>query len=185
MKRHTLVVLVLWGCDESTVVQPLDVSWNRMLEQPRADAYDPSSVFADGKTMQSPPNGTFPHDARNLHPPVVDRTLLELGHARFETFCAACHGILGDGMSAVAGKMMLRRPPSLHEPRLRVLEPLAIEAVIERGFGLMPSYADALEPRERAAVSHYVKALQIARGATAAELPPAMRAELLGNGGAK
>ena len=40
---------------------------------------------------------------------------------RFETFCAACHGVLGDGTSVVAAKMALRKPPSLQEARIRAL----------------------------------------------------------------
>jgi mono/diheme cytochrome c family protein len=166
------------GCDESVVWHAPDPDLNRMLEQPRIDPYDPSGVFDDGLGMRRPPDGTIPHELSAVESPPVTRDLLALGRARFETFCAACHGVLGDGRSVVAEKMALRKPPSLHEPRLVARAAPEFVTTIEQGFGLMPSYADALAPRDRWAVAHYVKALQFARAARVDELPPDARAAL-------
>jgi mono/diheme cytochrome c family protein len=141
-----------------------------MLDQPRVDPYD--------HPMSSPPPGTIPHDGDFEGPPPVTRDLLARGRNRFEAFCATCHGILGDGVSVVATKMALRRPPSLHTPDNAKRDPAGFVLVIERGYGLMPSYADALSRHDRWAVAHYVKALQLARGARVTALPPAMRDEL-------
>jgi mono/diheme cytochrome c family protein len=176
------------GRDESEALREPDPSWSRMLTQPRVDPFDPSPVFADGKAMRRPPRGTIPHDAHDpgratSPPPPVTRELVLLGRSRFETFCAACHGVLGDGRSVVAEKMMLRPPPSLAtDPRVLARDEASIEAVIETGFGLMPSYADALSPRERWAVAAYVKALQRRAATPARELPPDLRAALAKEG---
>lgn len=176
--RRVLLVVLLTACDESVVFHEPDPSWNRMQQQPRLDPYEPSALFDDGQAMRRPPPGTRPRDGEPMAPPPVTRELLALGRHRFETFCAACHGIVGDGVSVVAEKMTLRKPPSLHEARLAARAPDAFVKTIEEGFGLMPSYADALSRRERWAIGNYVKALQLSRAAHAAELAPALRAEL-------
>jgi mono/diheme cytochrome c family protein len=176
MKR-ALLLLALAACDEDVALREPDPSWNRMLEQPRADAYDPSTVFADGKAMREPPRGTIARDAIEARPEVT-RALLDRGRGRFEIFCATCHGILGDGTSVVATKMELRPPPSLVEGKYVGYDPPHIEYVIDHGFGLMPSYADALAARDRWAVANYVKALQIARASRIDDLPPELRASL-------
>jgi mono/diheme cytochrome c family protein len=171
-----LVGVALVSCDESEAYHELDPSWSRMLSQPRANAFGRSAVFEDGKVMRLPPRGTIPHDADDGEPPPLTRELVTDGRASYEITCAACHGIVGDGRSVVAEKMSIRRPPSFGEPRLRALEPAAIVQIIDRGYGLMPSYADMIPPRRRWAVAAYVKALQISQGTPASELPP----ELLG-----
>lgn len=180
MKRLALLLasMAATSCDESTVWHELDPDLNRMLEQPRSDAYDPSPVFDDGKSMQTPPRGTLPHDLAPSIEPAYTRAVLEEGRARFEVVCATCHGVLGDGASVVASKMSLRKPPSLYEERLLSREPRAIVATITEGFGLMPSYADVLSPADRWAVAGYVKVLQLARHEPISDLPPQLRAEL-------
>ncbi len=92
-------------------------------------------------------------------------------------YCAACHGLAGDGDSPVARNMALRKPPSLHEPRIRALPAGRLYAVVRDGYGLMPSYAEELSVGERWAVVAYVRALQLSQGARLAELPPELRSE--------
>lgn len=180
MKRAALLLALplIAACDDRQAVHPLDVDWNRMLEQPRARAYDESAAFPDGRAMRVPPPGAIPHDRPPAERPAVTRAVLERGRERFEVFCAACHGIDGSGRSVVATKMVYRPPPSLHEPRLRAYSTERIEQIIERGYGFMPSYADALVPDERAAVAAYVQALQLSRHAEVAALPEEVRARL-------
>ncbi len=143
---------------------------------------------------RTPPKGTMPVSDTPFDPAVdtgrvsgrwiekipiaVDRALVEEGRRRFEIVCATCHGILGDGDSPAARNMTLRRPPSLHEARIRAMPPGQIFAVASQGFGLMPGYAAYLEPRERWAVIAYVRALQLSRHARVAELPPPVRKQL-------
>jgi mono/diheme cytochrome c family protein len=109
-------------------------------------------------------------------PVPVTAALLARGRARFDTFCAACHGVLGDGESQVALNMSMRRPPSLHQ--YRDVADGYIFRVISSGFGLMPSYAAALPVEDRWAVVAYVRALQLSQHATLDQLPPEARQRL-------
>ena len=186
------------SCSRSVTLVDPEPSLERMLDQPRTDPFEESDLFSDGRAMRTPPTGTVPRE-RVLGPaslidgreggrhvdriPVpVTRALLEHGRERFETFCAACHGVLGDGRSPVAEAMTLRSPPSLHEPRLRAAPPGQLFEVATRGYGLMPSYAPYLPVASRWAVVAYVRALQLSRSAPVASLPDDLRHALEGMG---
>lgn len=178
---------------DQTIVTP-DPHLQRMLKQEKRLAYEADPLMPGGMAMQLPPDGTMPVDAIAGDPllatgiandryatriPVpVDRALVESGRHDFEVFCAACHGILGDGNSVVATKMALRKPPSLHQARLVAAPPGQIFATIRQGYGLMPSYAVQIGIRDTWGVVAYVRALQLARAAPVADLPPDVRARL-------
>ncbi|MFP2901961.1 hypothetical protein ACLEQD_37470, partial [Corallococcus sp. 4LFB] len=49
-------------------------------------------------------------------PVPLTRALLEEGHTAYETWCAVCHGLTGNGDAIVARKMPQRRPPGLFVP---------------------------------------------------------------------
>ncbi len=150
-----------------------------MLEQRRADPYAASSAFADGKTMRPLPRGVVARDDQSDSArPAITHALLTTGRTHFETLCATCHGIAGDGQSVVATKMLSRPPPSLHERRYRDLSPEQLFAIITQGYGLMPSYADLLRVDERWAVIAYVQALQLSQDAPVASLPLNVREAL-------
>jgi mono/diheme cytochrome c family protein len=200
MTRSTwLVAAALGGAwlpacrTEQTIVEP-DPHLERMLVQPKRLAYDEDPLLSHGMAMQSPPDGTRPIDAISGAPemtrgevggrwveriPVpIDRTAIEAGRANFEIFCAACHGVLGDGVSVVAAKMALRKPPSLLESRVRAYPVGRVFHALRAGYGLMPSYAAQLSVVDAWTVVAYVRALQLAREADVATLPPEDRAEL-------
>jgi mono/diheme cytochrome c family protein len=102
---------------------------------------------------------------------------VERGRRRFETFCAPCHGVLGDGRARVAANMTLRQPPSLVGERARSFAAGRIFQVITQGYGLMPRYSDEMPATDdRWAVVAYLRALQTSRGVAARSLPPALRA---------
>jgi mono/diheme cytochrome c family protein len=144
-------------------------------------------MVRDGRAMRPLPTGTVPRErsadsglvaapAGDAAVPVtVTRELLDRGRRRFAIACATCHGVAGDGNSAVARNMQRRRPPSLHEPRLVALGPGALYRVITAGYGLMPSYEKLLTPDDRWAVIAYVRTLQLAWRVRLAALPPAVR----------
>ena len=77
--------------------------------------------------------------------------------------------------SSVAGKMALRRPPSLIDADVSGYPPGRVFRTVREGYGLMPSYAVQLSVRETWGVVAYMRALQTARGARLADLPVAMR----------
>jgi mono/diheme cytochrome c family protein len=170
-----------------------------MQRQPKYRAYQ--AAGADGEAVQPamrhPPAGTVPAgplpdaglatglgpDGRPLERSPLPATAATLarGRLRFEVFCAACHGVLGDGESQVALNMALRRPPSLHA--YRDVPDGHIFRVLTNGFGLMPSYAAELPLLEdRWAVVHYVRALQLSQHAALEQVPPDARQRLLEEG---
>jgi mono/diheme cytochrome c family protein len=163
--------------------------FERMVNQHRYDPYEPALFFEDGLIMRHPPAGTVPHQAVTSPPGLVDGTFLERiplpvdaslvarGRNRFEIFCAACHGRLGDGESQVAENMSLRPPPSFHSERIREYSPGRMYHVIQHGYGVMRSYANELPPHDRWAVVAYVQALQLSQHAALADLPPRLREE--------
>ena len=192
-----LVALTGSACiDENILDQMAD-------NQPKANRYRESNFFANGLTMQAPPEGTVPRERITLNavvttgregdgpiqtngeplpvyaktvPIPVTRKLLDLGRKRYDITCGTCHGPLGDGDSIVARQMSLRPPPSLH--RYTAKPAGYIYEVATKGFGLMASYAGELTVEERWAVVAYIRALQLSQGTPAAELPPAVRTQL-------
>ena len=151
--------------------------FERMRDQPRYERYSPSTIFADGKSMQAPPAATIPIEHDDLVPTRWDMTALETGQQRYDIYCSPCHGVLGDARTPVAAHMPLRQPPSLHEPRIVALAPAQLFAVLTNGYGFMPPYASALTARERWAVVGYVRALQRSQGTPLAALPAPVQQE--------
>jgi mono/diheme cytochrome c family protein len=165
-----------------------------MERQPRFERYGATALFPDGRQMRSPPEGTVPRErllgsrafltgAGADNKPVdtipipITRELLDLGRHRFEVFCAACHGLVGDGDSIVARNMSLRRPPSLLPPGHE--HPAGhFFRVITEGYGLMAPYSTELDTRERWAVVAYLRALQLSQSARLEAAPPEERARL-------
>jgi mono/diheme cytochrome c family protein len=165
----------------------------RMIAQRSYRPFEAASQFADQRAMRPPPPGTIRHDRVVGDPallegavdgvdvatiPVpVDGHLLARGRTRFEIVCATCHGLTGDGNSAVARKMQLRKPPSLVAADVRAFPPGRVFRIISLGDGLMPSYAAVLDVRDRWAAVAYLRALQLSQHASLAELPAVLRTE--------
>jgi hypothetical protein len=186
--------IALLGCKRQQSFSELEPGFERMMQQPRVDPFEPSKFFADGRAMRPVPVGTIPIERKIVDAKVssgidqglyverlpipVDRAFVALGRERFEIFCAPCHGFSGDAESVVADFMELRRPPSLHEVRLRAYPPGRLYHVVTVGYGLMPSYATVLSDEERWSVVAYVRALQLGRNVRAASLPREVRAQL-------
>jgi mono/diheme cytochrome c family protein len=191
----TTLIAAFAACDNRETFRAPEPSLARMLQQKRGTPYGTSVVFADGRVMREPPAGTVPQARPAIGQPVVETgrvgadyvrvlpvvvTREALGHGReaFERVCATCHGILGDGNSVVAQKMELRRPPSLHEPRIAQLPAGKVFEVASLGYGLMPGFASMLDVYERWDVVGYLEALRASQAARVSDLPDAMRAEL-------
>ena len=153
--------------------------FERMRHQDKYKLYGESGVFGDGNAMQAPPAGAVPIEVEQA-PQTIDLSLVQLGQERFTVYCAACHGVLGDGHTPVAAHMPLRQPPSLHDPTIVAFTPERIYTVITQGYGFMPSYATQLSVRERWAVVAYVRALQRSQASTLATLPADVQQEARG-----
>jgi hypothetical protein len=182
-----LLALLVGGCQD--VWSSVDLE--RMIDQPRGKAYKASPYFADGRLMRTPPQHSVPVD-RVLGPDAlvlgsergefvsaipmpVDRAFLQHGRSRFEIFCAACHGIDGNGDSQVARNMELRPAPSLIAEPVRSYPVGRVFRVATQGYGLMPGYQRDLSVSDRWAVVGYLRALQRSREAALASLPGPVR----------
>lgn len=107
----------------------------------------------------------------------VDRAFIELGRARYTTYCAPCHSAVGDG-NGITKQYGMGATPTYHDDRLRKMPEGEIFNTITNGKNNMLSYADKLTPNERWAVIAYVRALQRAQTGTVADVPAANKSEL-------
>ncbi len=140
------VSLVLWasGCRRD------------MYDQPRYEAYEPSTFFGDGTSSRPIVAGTVARgelradslyyegkiDGKDadVFPFAIDAATLETGRERYMVYCTPCHGRLGDGRG-----MVVRRgfspPPTFHSDYLRKKPVGHFYSVMTNGYGAMYSYA--------------------------------------------
>ncbi|MBZ6075701.1 c-type cytochrome [Microvirga puerhi] len=170
MKFFCLILpLLLTACDN------LD-------HQPRDDHYKRTSLFADGKVLQSPPPGTVGRDdlaleaALTTRPPLT-QALLERGRERYDIYCSVCHDFSGYGQGTVPSRGF-PHPPSFHIPRLRAAPPAYFVDVITHGHGVMYSYADRVAPADRWAIAAYIRALQVSQDTSVTALSDEERTKL-------
>jgi len=104
----------------------------------------------------------------------VDEIVMARGQERFDIFCAPCHGRTGQGDGMVV-RRGYRRPPSIHQDRLRAAPAGHFFDVITNGFGAMPDYATQIKAQDRWAIVAYVRALQLSGRATLADVPASER----------
>jgi mono/diheme cytochrome c family protein len=166
-----------------------------MHDNPRFEAFEPSSFFADGRSSRPRVPGTVARGEREydahflegrvageLAPsfpwPVTAETLAR-GRERYDIFCSACHDRVGTGRGIVVQRG-LKPPPSFHIERLRAAPPGYFFDVITRGFGAMVDLSDRIPPADRWAIVAYVRALQRSQHATVADLSSAARERLEG-----
>ena len=185
------VVLLAVGAGACQGVLP-EPDFERMIDQRNYRPYTEAPRFPDDRSMRPPPEGTVDRGRIvgrpaltdgvvaghyvTASPVPVDGALLARGRDRFDVFCAACHGLRGDGSSEVARHMELRRPPSLVTDAVRAFPRGRVFQVISLGYGLMPSYAAELPVGDRWATVAYLGALQLSQGAALAALPADVRA---------
>jgi mono/diheme cytochrome c family protein len=134
-----------------------------MSDQRKLDEYERSSIFRNGKVLQSPPPGSVSRDQDlgNVlaEKPAMTLALVKRGRERFNIFCSECHGAGGDADGMVV-KRGFPRPPSFHEARLVNAPDQHFVDVITNGHGVMYSYADRVPPADRWAIAAYIRALQ-------------------------
>lgn len=151
------------GCDVS------------MTHQRKFKTYAPAKLWADGASARPLPDhvvaqGDLERDAIADNPPPITPQLFERGRDRFDIFCAPCHGLDGYGDGIIV-KRGFPQPPSYHDNRLLVAPAKHFYDVITKGYGVMYSYAARVEPADRWAIAAYIRALQLSRNATLAQVP--------------
>jgi mono/diheme cytochrome c family protein len=161
MKRLLLLLagaMALGGCED-------------MGLQPKQKAYFPLPGPAQV------PSGTAEFREMPVEAPPITMALLERGQERYRIYCTPCHSELGDGRGMVVQRGF-PPPPSYHIERLREAPVQHFYDVITNGHGIMYSYANRVQPRDRWAIAAYIRALQRSQNATVADLGPGGMGEM-------
>lgn len=148
-----------------------------MTQQRKLKTYAPTGLWKDGSEARPLPDnvvaqGDVQRAAAAETPPPVTPALLARGRERFNIFCSPCHGLAGDGDGVIVAHGF-PAPPSYHLDRLVTAPAQHFYDVMTNGYGVMFSYADRLDPHDRWAVAAYIRALQLSRRATVAQIPDA------------
>jgi mono/diheme cytochrome c family protein len=151
------VALLVGSCDESMDGQ------NRFRTYGPADnARDwPAPGEALPQVAGTVAQGDLERGRQIAEPPDVSPALLRRGQERYDIDCSVCHGLTGAGDGIVVARGF-PRPRAFDDPRLLKAPARELVDAIGQGYGLMYSFADRVEPRDRWAVVAYIRALQLA-----------------------
>jgi len=170
-----------------------------MDNQAKFRAQHANEMFADGRAMRPHPEGTVARGSLNDDPHFylgmvngewattfpsslpLNTALLARGEARFNIYCAPCHGESGDGRGQVAVRAAdlrnLGTAPTWVDPK-PVYDPVTLTrpvgqlfAIISNGINTMPAYAAQIPEDDRWAIVAWVKALQRGQHASWDDLP--------------
>lgn len=165
-----------------------------MKDQPRYEPLEASAFFDDGQSARSFPEGTVARGQlreddllyRGLGPDgqfatgfpmAVTSDVLHRGQERFGIFCTPCHDRTGHGNGMIVQRGY-KKPPSLHEPRLRASANGYLFDVVTHGFNTMQGYAAQIPVADRWAIIAYVRALQLSEDVDVATVPAEIRSAL-------
>ena len=107
----------------------------------------------------------------------VSAKLLERGQERFNINCAVCHGATG-AANGIVTQYNLVGVASFLDQRLRDMPDGQIFNTITRGKNKMGAYGPQIAVEDRWAIIAYIRALERCQGATVADVPGALRAQL-------
>jgi mono/diheme cytochrome c family protein len=158
----------------ATTLAACDLS---MTQQRKFTTYASTSLWPDGTSARPLPNhvvaqGDVTRAAEAKTPPPITAELLARGQERYGVFCTPCHGLAGDGDGIIVAHGF-PAPPSYHIDRLAAAPAQHFYDVMTNGYGVMFGYADRVAPRDRWAIAAYIRALQLSRRATVAQVPDA------------
>jgi mono/diheme cytochrome c family protein len=157
--------------------------WERMLDQPKYEAYEASDFFRDGRASRPRIPGTVARGQLELIGPAMapaeapDANMLARGRERYNIYCAPCHDQVGRGEGVIV-RRGFKRPPSFHEERLRTVTDDHFYQVITNGFGAMAAYGSRVRVPDRWAIVAYIRALQLSQNAQLGDVPDDQRRAL-------
>lgn len=166
-----LATLGLGGCTEiERAMASLDVL-NFMHEAPFFDPYEaPREAPPLSIPLVSPGEKWEPAVERTeaalrawgdtlTNPLAMDERTLSAGARTYQTYCAVCHGVSGEGNGPLVGEGKMPFATNLLLPTTQARSDGYIYALMRVGRGLMPSY-QRVRPSERWAVVNYIRYLQ-------------------------
>lgn len=178
-KKHFILlagVVALVGCSRHTE-SPVMQYMPHMSNTDILKAQKGYEGLGNGASVMMPPEGTVARGHKPYHfstPEEAEKGLtnplprneitLARGQKVFNTYCFVCHGERGLGDGPVVNPFPI--PKSLHSADMLRWKDGHLYHVITMGQGVMPSYAQQIQPMDRWAVIHYVRALQRAENPT-------------------
>jgi mono/diheme cytochrome c family protein len=114
----------------------------------------------------------------------VDASVLALGQAKYQVYCAVCHGDAADGngimkvRSALEGDVAILTIANLQTPIIRAYPNGQLFDVITNGKNTMMGYGDKLSPEERWAVVAYLRALQLSQNCPPELVPADVKSQI-------
>jgi mono/diheme cytochrome c family protein len=100
--------------------------------------------------------------------------VLQAGREGYRTYCAPCHGVLGDGKPTLTAAYGAK-PANLTSQAIRDYPDGRIYHVIAAGRNAMPGYSWELNQDQRWAVVDYVRALQRSQSAMDSDVPEGVK----------
>lgn len=171
-----------------------------MDNQERFKAQQPNAMFADGRAMRPPVEGTVAVGGLREDdvfyrgkvgeqwvsevPVEITMSLLERGRERYDIYCTPCHGLAGygDGMVAKRAEALQEGtwtpPSSFHTELVRQRPAGHLFNSIGNGIRNMPAYGSQIDESDRWAIVAYVLALQRSQNATIDDVPAERQAAL-------
>ncbi len=178
--RSVAAALILLGAFSSCSRQTESTIWQympHMANTPILKAMRGYDGFSNGSSMLMPPDHSIARGHRPYHIESVEEAervlvnplprnaaVVAQGRKIFNTYCIACHGDRGYGDGPIVNPFPI--PKSLQSEDMLKWKDGRIFHVITKGQGVMPSYAQQIQPEDRWAVIHYVRALQRAEHPT-------------------
>lgn len=169
-----LLIAALVSCDRDRK----NPGWDYFPDMAYSNAYEtysPNEIFADGKTNQSPVEGTISRDAlpfaygpstgertragRELTNP-FDQTQgnLTRGKQVYQVFCLSCHGDLGDGQGHLVSSGVYKyKVRTLVSDEMKNRPDGEIFHSISLGFGAMGAHGFMIHPEDRWKTILYIR----------------------------
>lgn len=184
MNRHVsfaslaVALMILSGC-QGTLSDKPGIHLNQNMDyQDRFNAQEANPVFADGRSMRTPVEGTVARgglrqdlafyegvdEQGNLiaeNPLPLTKELLYRGQDRYDIYCSACHGGVGDGKGIImTGQYGYVPAPNFHSDYIRNQPDGHFYSAITNGIRSMPAYNTQIKVEDRWAIVAYIRALQ-------------------------
>ena len=102
--------------------------------------------------------------------------LLQRGRERFNIYCSACHGALGDGNGINKKLGVMPTVANLQDKRIVEMADGEIFNTITFGKGLMGAHGPLVPVADRWAIVAYLRALQLSQLGSVDDLPPDQQA---------
>jgi len=184
MKKYIILLLVLVGLSSCNHVQEKtywDYMGNFDMYYSQAyESYSPNKVFKDGKTLQKPIEGTvsrefMPYPFRDKfgdktkagellkNPLSPTKENLAKGKAKYDVYCAICHGEKGKGDGQLTklvknGKKLYPAPPAdLTAGFIQAKPDGEIFHVITMGSAIMGAHGSQIKTDDRWRIVLYIK----------------------------